>query len=152
MATVVSAQPTDRERTEALARRAADRLQALQREADDLASQEQTLLGDLRKLEIEREIKTDELKQADAAVSRAHAELDATAARMATLESQAAAERPELRARLVEIYKLGQARYLRLLLSTADLRRVGQATRTVAALGELDRERVAAHQRDARRR
>ena len=58
---------------------------------------------------------------------------------------------PELRARLVEIYKLGQARYLRLLLSTPDLRRIGQASRTVAALAKLDRDRVASHQQHARR-
>ena len=56
-----------------------------------------------------------------------------------------AAEIPELQQRLVEIYKLGQARYLRLLLSTADLRRLGQSTRTVAALAKLDRDRVATH-------
>jgi murein hydrolase activator len=47
----------------------------------------------------------------------------------------------------VEMYKLGQARYLRLLLSTADLTRIGQASRTVAALAKLDRERVASHKR-----
>jgi septal ring factor EnvC (AmiA/AmiB activator) len=75
------------------------------------------------------------------------AEIDATAARTAALESAAASERPELRARMVEVYKLGQARYLRLLLSTPDVRRIGQATRTVAALGKLDRDRVASHQR-----
>jgi murein hydrolase activator len=144
---VLSAQPSDRERAEALARRAADRMLALQREADSLANEEHTLLGDLRKLEIEREIKSAELKQADAAVARAQSEFDAATVRMTTLESQAAAERPELRARLVELYKLGQARYLRLLFSTADLRRIGQATRTVAALGKIDRDRVAAHQR-----
>src|SRR5262249_36417379 len=45
------------------------------------------------------------------------------------------------------IYKLGQSRYLRLLLSTADLRSVGEASRTVAALAELDRRRIAEHQR-----
>ena len=44
-----------------------------------------------------------------------------------------AAERPELRARVVEIYKLGEARYLRLLLSTPDVRRIGQASRTAGA-------------------
>ena len=48
------AQQPDRARTEALARRAGERLQALQREADSLAAQERTLLGDLRKLEVER--------------------------------------------------------------------------------------------------
>ena len=54
---VAAQQPAERARTEALARRATERLQALQRESDRLASQESTLLGDLRKLEIEREIK-----------------------------------------------------------------------------------------------
>src|SRR5579872_6882369 len=143
----VFAQPSDRERTEALARRAADRLQSLQREADTLASTERTLLGDLRRLEIDREIKTTERQQADEALATVQAELATTAARTSALESEAAAERPELRARLVEVYKLGQARYLRLLLSTPDLRRIGQATRTVAALGKLDRDRVASYKR-----
>src|SRR5216683_2943761 len=62
---VVAAQTPERTRTEALARRAADRLQALQREADRLASEERTLLGDLRKFEIERQLKTEELKRID---------------------------------------------------------------------------------------
>jgi septal ring factor EnvC (AmiA/AmiB activator) len=144
---VAAAQQSDRERTEALAKRAADRLQTLQREADALASTERTLLGDLRRLEIDREIKTTELKQADEQVATVQAELSATAAKSAALESEAAAERPELRARLVEVYKLGQARYLRLLLATPDLRRIGQATRVVAAMAKLDRDRVAAHTR-----
>ncbi len=56
-------QPTERARTETLARRATDRLQALQREADRMASEERTLLGDLRKLEIERQIHAEELKR-----------------------------------------------------------------------------------------
>jgi len=55
------------------------------------------------------------------------------------------ASRPELRSRLVEMYKLGRARYLRLLLSTPDLRRIGQATRTVATLAKLDQDRVATY-------
>jgi septal ring factor EnvC (AmiA/AmiB activator) len=45
------------------------------------------------------------------------------------------------------MYKLGQGRYARLWLSTADLRRLGEAARTVAALAQLDHDRVAAHQR-----
>src|SRR5262245_31357462 len=52
-------QPSDRARTEALARRAGERLQALQREAERLASQESSLLNDLRKLEIERQLKSE---------------------------------------------------------------------------------------------
>src|SRR5712692_6323536 len=58
----LAAQTSDRARTEALARRATERLQALQREADRLASAERTLIGDVRRLEIERQLKAEELK------------------------------------------------------------------------------------------
>jgi septal ring factor EnvC (AmiA/AmiB activator) len=144
---VTAQQPSDRVRTEALARRAGERLQALQREADRLASQESTLLTDLRKLEVERQLKAEELKQLDADAARVGAELAQTTTRIEALEQSAAIERPKLSARLVEIYKLGQARYLRVLLSTPDLKRIGQASRTVAAMAQLDRDRVASHQR-----
>ena len=142
---VAFAQTPERARTEALARRATERLQALQREAERLASEERTLLGDLRKAEIERQIKAEELKRVDADAVKVQAELDQTSARMDALQASARAELPELQQRLVEIYKLGQARYLRLLLSTPDLRRLGQSTRIVAALAKLDRDRAATH-------
>ena len=143
---VVTAQvPVERARTEALARRATERLQALQREADRLASEERTLLGDLRKFEIERQLRSEELKHLDTDASKVQSELEDTSTRMQALQASATAELPELRERLVEIYKLGQARYLRLLLSTPDLRSLGQSTRTVAALAKLDRDRIATH-------
>src|SRR5690242_17821212 len=61
----VAAQAPDRSRTEAQAARTAARLQSLQREADQLAAEERTVLGDLRKLEIERQLRAEELRQAD---------------------------------------------------------------------------------------
>src|SRR5512136_1845681 len=64
-ALLVAAQPTDRARTEAQSRRAGERLQALLREADKLTSDERTLLGDLRKLEVDRQIKAEELRQVE---------------------------------------------------------------------------------------
>ena len=137
--------PAERTRTEALARRATERLQALQREADRLASEERTLLGDLRKFEIERQLKAEELKRLDRDAVAVQAELDRTSTRMDSLQESARTERLELQGRLVEIYKLGQARYLRLLLSTSNVRRLGQSTRTVATLAKLDRDRVATH-------
>jgi septal ring factor EnvC (AmiA/AmiB activator) len=146
VAPAVFAQQPDRAQTEALARRATERLQALQREADHLASQERTLLGELRKLEIERQLRSSEMKRLDADATKVEAELAATSERMQALQMSERAKRPELRARLVEIYKLGQARYLRLILSTSDLRHLGQATRSVAVLAKLDRDRVASHQ------
>lgn len=137
----------DRARTEALAKRAGERLVALQREADRLASDEATLLNDLRKLEVDRQIKAEQLKQADADVASVQAEIVATTADMRTLEAAEASERPELESRLVEMYKMGRARYARMLLATPDLRRLGQASRTVAALAKLDRDRIAQHER-----
>src|SRR5262245_56838170 len=146
-ATLMAQRPSDRARTEALARRAGERLQALQREAERLASEESSLLNDLRKLEVDRQINSEEVKRLDADAAKVRAELAAANARMESLEQSETAERPELRARIVEIYKLGRARYLRVLFSTQDLGRVGQAARTVAAMAKLDRDRVALHQR-----
>jgi len=143
---VAQAQGPDRARTEALARRATERLQALQREADRLASEERTLLGELRKLEVERQLRAEELKTIDADAAKVEGELASTDARVQTLQNAEEASKPELRARLVEIYKLGRAKYLRLVLATPDLRHLGQATRTVAALAKMDRDRIASHQ------
>ncbi len=142
----VLAQAPDRARTEALARRATERLQALQREADALASQERTILGDLRKLEIERQMKIEALHKAEADAATAAADLDAATQQLTGLEQQDVSERPELRARLVELYKLGAGRYVRLLLSTTDVRRIGEASRMVSALAALDRHRIEVHE------
>jgi len=142
-----AAQPTDRARTEALSRRAAERIQALQREADKLSADERTLLGDLRKLEVDREIKVEELRQIASEGLRVASDLMANEQRTLELETQESNSRPELRSRLVDIYKLGQGRYLRLLLSTTDVRQVGQASRTLAALAKIDHDRVVSRQR-----
>lgn len=138
---------SDRATTEAQAQRAGDRLRELQQEADRLSTQEKTLLVDLRKLELDRQIKVEEARRLDAEAAQIETELTAATTRLQTLEAEDAAGLPALRERLVEMYKLGQGRYLRLLLSTADVRRLGEASRTVAALAKIDRDRVAAHER-----
>jgi len=107
--------------------------------------QERTLLGDLRKLEVQHQIKIEDLRQLDAEASQLEAERSTITARLAKLQDEDNAARPDLEARLVEMYKLGQARYARLLLSTSGVRRLGQAARTAAALSKLDRDRVTAH-------
>ena len=139
--------PPEQVRTEALARRASERLQALQREADRLASEERSLLGDLRKLEIERQLKAEELKKITADTAKVGAELDETNKRITVLEEAERATRRQVESRLADIYKLGEARYVRLLLSTSDIRQFGQATRTVSALSKIDRDRIAEHEK-----
>src|SRR5215467_13748590 len=89
-------QTLDRSRAEALARRAADRLQALQQEADALASQERSLIGDLRKLEIDRQLQAEQLRQVTTESQQVAAELTANAQRMQDLERQESSGRPEL--------------------------------------------------------
>src|SRR5215510_1709632 len=147
LAPAALSQSPDRARTEALAKRATERLRTLQQEADALASQERTLLGDLRKLEVDRQLKTEELRQISADSAQVSSELSTNAQRTRDLERQESSGRPELRNRLVDIYKLGQGRYLRLLLSTTDVRQVGQAARTLSALAKLDHDRIVSRQR-----
>lgn len=130
----------------ALTRRADARLRALHEEADRLATQERTILGELRKLELTRQIAEEEFHQADTAVTEAATQLDALSAQVAILERTRDEERPRLAARFAEMYKLGRGRYARLLLSMTDARRLGRTARTVASLADRDRARVQAYE------
>ena len=104
---------------------------------DDLTKQERTLLTDLRKLDVERNIRTEELKQAEGDAEQAQQDLGTLGNEIDALESQDAAERPKLEARMVELYKLGSAGYVRMLLNVADLKEFGRAYRMVSALAEI---------------
>lgn len=139
--------PADRARTEALAARAAERLAALQREAESLATRERGLLADLRKLEIERAIRVEQLGQIARDESAVQQLLSAAAARSAALQLDAERQRPDVEARFVQLYKMGRAGYWRLLLDVNNLREVGRAYRTAAALGRIDRDRIDEHRR-----
>lgn len=139
--------PADRSQTEALAKRAAERLAALHREAESLASQERSLLAELRKLEIDRAIKVEQLAQVERDVADVQQQLITATRRTDALEGDAERQRPDVEARLVQIYKMGRAGYWRLLLDVTNLRDIGRAYRTAAALGRIDRDRVGEHRR-----
>ena len=141
----VAAQQADRAPAEDLDRRAADRLRELHEEADRLAAQQRTVLGQLRRLELDREIKTEEFRRAQSEGARLSDELIALDRQIKAIEEEERSEIPELEGRLVSLYKLGRGRYLKLLLSTADVRQLGQATRLVAMLSDQDRARISAH-------
>ncbi len=140
------AQQPGREQAESLSRRATDRLDALRQEADRLAAEARTVLGDLRRLELERAIRAVELQGVRRAVQDATADLAAIDAQVSELAKTAAAALPDLQARLVTLYKLGRGQYARLLLSVSDVRHFGQAVRLVSALAEQDRVRVQQYQ------
>ena len=127
------------------AKRLAERQQALEREAASLARQEKTLLTELRKLEIDRQLKTDELAAIDRDLKTTRDALATATARAKALRETAEAAQPDIEERLVRLYKMGGVGYWRLLLDVDDVRQMGRAYRTASALNRLDRERIQKH-------
>jgi septal ring factor EnvC (AmiA/AmiB activator) len=123
------------------------RIQTLQREAAQLAASARTLAGDLRKLEIERDLRAAEAVRAEAAVAAARQALEETTARLRTLEQERTDRLPALRGQMVDLYKRGQIGYARLLFGAEDLRAFTRASRAVSAIVELNRRRIEAHRR-----
>ena len=93
----------DRASADAAAQRAAERIRALQRESDALAKEEQTILVELRKLEVDRELKAEQLKAIERDLTDTQRKLTATVSRAALLKNTAETERPVVEARLVRL-------------------------------------------------
>jgi murein hydrolase activator len=144
---VAFAQDTAPPTGEAQSRRIADRMRALQREADRLAGETRTLLGDVRKLEIERDQKATLAQEAAAATAQAERDLQQTTDRLARLELQKMAQLPDMKAQLVDMYKRGQSGYARLLLGARNLREFARAARAVGSLTTLNEQRIVEHRR-----
>jgi septal ring factor EnvC (AmiA/AmiB activator) len=132
-------------------RRIADRLAQLRREADELSKQGRTVLGELRRLELDRQIRSEELDAIQKDLASTRQKLADAGARAAAMKATAARQSPDVEARLVRLYKMGRAGYWRVLLDIDDARALGRAYRTAAALTALDRQRIQDYQqtRDA---
>lgn len=131
---------------DSIAARVAQRLTELRREAADLAKQQKSILIDLRKLEVERQIKAEELAGIQAELATIERQLMDADSRARVLRKTAESQAPEIEERLVRLYKMGRAGYWRLLLDVDDVRGMGRAYRMAAALTTLDRERVRRHE------
>ena len=141
-ASVSSAQAPDPQ-----SRRIDDRLRALQRENEQLAREATTLLGELRTLEIQRDLRVQEWMQAEAAAAAAQTAVVQASERLAALERERTAQLPDLRVQLVDVYKRGRSGYARLLFGADDLRDFARTTRAVAALASINERRLADHRR-----
>jgi murein hydrolase activator len=130
--------------TAAAAERAQKRIDALHRESELLAGQERSLLGDVRTLEVERDLRLEEARKIDVQVLAVSAQVEETGRRIETLKESITQARPGLNARLTEVYKLGRPGYARVLLGVGNLREIGRATRMVSALAQMDQRRVQA--------
>lgn len=131
--------------TSAATLRVEERIRALQLEADQLAGRARTLVGELRTLEIARDLRVAEATRAEAAVEEASHALAATSDRLATLERQRVDQLPALRAQLVDLYKRGEGGNLALLLRAADVRDLSRASRALAAMADRNRRRIETH-------
>lgn len=136
--------PQDPSRT---AQRAGERIRQLLGEAEALAARQSKLLIELKTLDAERKSRTDDVVRIDRELAQTQKTLAESSARAESLRQTAEAERPDVEARLLQLYKMGRAGYWRLLLDVDDLRSLGRAYRNAAALTAIDRERVQAHQR-----
>ncbi len=147
LATATAAAQSPADTAKAVATRAAARIRALQAEADRLASQARTVFGDLRKLELEREISQQQVASTEAELARVTLAQRQATARLKTLEATRIAQTPGVNERLVELSKRGRGGYVQLLMASDDIRAFGRLSRGVAAVAELDRVRVETHRR-----
>jgi septal ring factor EnvC (AmiA/AmiB activator) len=143
----LGAQTSDRAQTEAQAKRVNERIRALESEANQLATQSRTLLGELRALEVEQQLQAERVKEAQAAVARGEAAIAETTARLDSLERQRVAKLPDLKAQLVDVYKRGSTGYARLLFGGSTIRDFSRSARAVAALMRINEQRVIEHRR-----
>ena len=146
MVTAHAQAPSDPNRDQAA--RAQRRIRGLQAEADRLAAQSRTVFGELRKLEIDRAIKHEDLLRAERELAQVTTDRDATAKRLKALEATRIAGTPGVSERLVELSKRGRAGYVQLLLASNDVRTMGRMARGVAAVAELDRLRLETHRKN----
>jgi septal ring factor EnvC (AmiA/AmiB activator) len=129
------------------AQRIGERIRVLEREAQRLAGEAQTLVGDLRKREIDRSLKVEQLKQAEAERAETERALRQTTDRLSELELQRINQLPNVKAQLVGIYKRGRTGYARLLFGANDLRELARASRAVGAMAAITERRLTEHQR-----
>jgi septal ring factor EnvC (AmiA/AmiB activator) len=137
----------NRPASDATSRRVNERIRALQAEADRLTAQARTLLGDLRRLEIQRDIAAEQTRSAEAAVAQAQIALQETTRKLTALEQQRESQLPDLKVRLVDIYKRGRGGYARMMLDVHGLREFARAMRAVAALTTINEARISEHRR-----
>jgi murein hydrolase activator len=147
VAVVSAAQEPGGTAPDAQSRRVAERIRALQREAERLAGESRSLLNDVRKLEVERDMRAGLAQQAADASAQAERELRQTTDTLSRLELQRVAQLPDMKAQLVDVYKRGRSGYARLLFSARNLREFARATRAVSSLTTLNEQRLAQHRR-----
>jgi len=125
-----------------------ERRAALEQELKRMRGEEKSLLGEVERLELELQLRGEELTEIQISLRRTRAELDATVARVGELERSLAAARPALARHARALYKLGDMSYLRLLLSIDRPSDFFRGYRLITTLARRDNARVASFRTD----
>jgi len=121
------------------------RLRELQAEAERLGRERATLLNELRRLEVDRAMRSAELEARTLALDETAAAITALEARQADLARTIEEQRALVRARVVELYKRGRAGNLRRLVDAGTARDAMRAWRQMSAAAGRDAARFAEH-------
>lgn len=122
------------------------RIRALQREAEQLTAEADSVVAELRRLEQARLRRAEDARTAEQAAAEARARREAVASRLEELEARQSAGMPELRAQLVDLYKRGRGRHARALVGATSLRDLARARRAVTALVTINQRRFGEQQ------
>jgi septal ring factor EnvC (AmiA/AmiB activator) len=122
-----------------------ERIRALEREASDLARQARTLVGELRTLQVQRDLRIEEARVAQTAATEARQALQQATERIAALEQQRVDQLPDLKAQLVSMYKNGRGGFARLLLDAKGVREFARTARAVSAVATINERRIREH-------
>jgi septal ring factor EnvC (AmiA/AmiB activator) len=144
---VPAATPAARSEDDAL-KRVQERKALLERELTRLRGQEKSLLGEVERLELEVRLRSEELRETQAVLQKANAQLDVTTRDVRALETSIATERPVLAARARALYKMGDLSYLRLLLSVDRPSDIFRGYRLVTTVARRDNQRIARFRAD----
>jgi murein hydrolase activator len=128
---------------DAALRRVQERKVAIERELQRLRGQEKSLLGEVERLELEVRLRTEELREAQAVLQKANAQLETTSREVRALEKNIAEARPVLAARARALYKMGDLSYLRILLSVDRPSDIFRGYRLVTTVARRDNQRIA---------
>jgi septal ring factor EnvC (AmiA/AmiB activator) len=125
-----------------------ERRTALEQELKKMRGEERSLLGEVEQLELELQLRSEELTEIQISLKRTREELDRTTGRVQQLETSLAAARPALARYARALYKLGDMSYLRLLLSIDRPSDFFRGYRLITTLARRDNARVASFRAD----
>ena len=125
-----------------------ERRLALEQELKRMRGEEKSLLGEVDQLELELQLRSDELAFIQISLKRTRAQLDQAVVRVRQLETSLNEARPALARHARALYKLGDMSYLRLLLSIDRPSDFFRGYRLITTLARRDNARVAQFRAD----